>query len=146
MKATVLYYSHKGRTANYAREMAMYLWSKGLDVSLCAITEFDRSRLQGTDLLLLGCWTSGWFVVHQHPHSRWKEAASGLKDALPERILLFTTYKIRTGSMFRNMARVLGIPRKTVLPELRSRSGILTDGDRKILDNLIKEQLWEQKN
>lgn len=25
MKAIVIYYSHKGRTANYAREIAMYL-------------------------------------------------------------------------------------------------------------------------
>ena len=34
MKAAVLYYSHKGKTAGYAREIAMYLWSKGLNVSL----------------------------------------------------------------------------------------------------------------
>ena len=41
MKATVLYYSHKGKTAFFAREIAMYLWSKGLHVSLCAISDFD---------------------------------------------------------------------------------------------------------
>ena len=28
MKAIVLYYSHKGKTARFAREIAMYLWSK----------------------------------------------------------------------------------------------------------------------
>lgn len=28
MKATVVYYSHQGKTAGYAREIAMYLWSK----------------------------------------------------------------------------------------------------------------------
>ena len=38
MKATVLYYSHTGRTAAYARDMAMYLWSKGFDVSLSSIS------------------------------------------------------------------------------------------------------------
>ena len=27
-KAVVLYYSHKGKTARYAREIAMYLWSR----------------------------------------------------------------------------------------------------------------------
>ena len=37
-RAVVLYYSHKGKTAGYAREIAMYLWSKGLNVSLSAIT------------------------------------------------------------------------------------------------------------
>lgn len=34
MKATVVYYSHQGKTAGYAREIAMYLWSKGWNVSL----------------------------------------------------------------------------------------------------------------
>lgn len=39
MKAAVLYYSHKGKTAGYAREIAMYLWSKGLNVSLSSISD-----------------------------------------------------------------------------------------------------------
>lgn len=59
MKATVLYYSLKGKTAFYAREIAMYLWSKGLDVSLSAITDFDTKKLEQTDLLISGCWTCG---------------------------------------------------------------------------------------
>ena len=38
-KAIILYYSHKGKTAAYAREITMYLWSKGLSVSLCSISD-----------------------------------------------------------------------------------------------------------
>lgn len=63
MKATVLYYSHTGRTAAYAREIAMYLWSKGLDVSLSSISDFDKQRLLKSDIVLSGCWTCGWFVM-----------------------------------------------------------------------------------
>ena len=39
MKAAVLYYSHKGKTAGYAREITMYLWSKGLNVSLSSVSD-----------------------------------------------------------------------------------------------------------
>ena len=57
MKAIVIYYSHKGRTANYAREIAMYLWSKGISVSLCSVSDFDRNKAKEADLLLTGCWS-----------------------------------------------------------------------------------------
>ena len=53
MKATVLYYSHKRKTAFFAREIAMYLWSKGLNVSLSAISDFDTQKLNETDFLML---------------------------------------------------------------------------------------------
>ena len=54
-KAVVLYYSHKGKTARYAREIAMYLWSKGLSVSLSAVTDYDPARLGEADFLITGC-------------------------------------------------------------------------------------------
>lgn len=68
MKAIVLYYSHKGKTARFAREIAMYLWSKGLHVSLSSLSDFEAARIKETDFLITGCWTCGWFVVGQHPH------------------------------------------------------------------------------
>lgn len=46
MKAAVLYYSHKGKTAGYAREITMYLWSKGLNVSLSSVSDAVRKNCQ----------------------------------------------------------------------------------------------------
>ena len=51
MKAAVLYYSHKGKTAGYAREIAMYLWSKGLNVSLSSISDAVPEKLSDCDSL-----------------------------------------------------------------------------------------------
>ena len=59
MKAIVLYYSHKGKTARFAREIAMYLWSKGLHVSLSSLSDFEPARIKETDFLITGCWTCG---------------------------------------------------------------------------------------
>lgn len=85
MKATVLYYSHTGRTAAYAREIAMYLWSKGLDVSLSSISDFDKQRLLKSDIVLSGCWTCGWFVIGQHPHRKWIDFSKSVAGYMDER-------------------------------------------------------------
>ena len=71
MKATVLYYSHTGKTAFFAREIAMYLWSKGLNVSLSAISDFDTQKLNETVFLFSVCWSCGWFVVGLLPLLFW---------------------------------------------------------------------------
>lgn len=138
MKATVLYYSHKGKTAFFAREIAMYLWSKGLDVSLCAISDFDPQKLEETDFLLSGCWTCGYFIIGQHPHRQWKACSRQMAGRIPpHRTLLFTTYKFRTGSMLRNMKKTLRISRKATVPFLQSKNGLLTDSDKQILNRFI---------
>lgn len=142
MKAAVLYYSHKGKTARYAREIAMYLWSKGLSVTLSSLSDFESSRIREVDFLVTGCWTCGWFVVGQHPHKTWCELSEPLSGIVPpERTLFFTTYKIRTGSMFRRMRKVMKISRKKQSAVLSSRTGILTDADKDILNSLIGERV-----
>ena len=140
MKAIVIYYSHKGRTANYAREIAMYLWSKGISVSLCSVSDFDRNKAKEADLLLTGCWTCGWFIINQHPHEQWKSLAKTISGIFPiEKTLFFTTHKIRTGSMFRNMKHAMNIPASTRVHRLQSRTGKLSEHDRELLNLFINK-------
>lgn len=139
MKATVLYYSRRGKTASYAREIALYLWSKGLHVSLSPLSDFHADKLENTDLLLTGCWTCGWFIVGQHPHRTWIDLSRKITGMVsPRQTLFFTTYKIHTGSMFRKMKEVLQIPKKAPSPELKSKTGRLTAKDKELLDLFIK--------
>lgn len=141
MKAVITYYSHKGHTANYAREIAMHLWSRGVSVSLCSLSDFDKKKAAEADILVLGCWTSGFFVVGQHPHRRWREFARSIAgEYSAKRFILFTTYKIRTGSMFRRMQQELGLPPSERVARLKSRTGRLSVQDRESLDNYIHNQ------
>lgn len=141
MKAVITYYSHKGHTANYAREIAMHLWSRGVSVSLCSLSDFDKKKAAEADILVLGCWTSGFFVVGQHPHRRWREFARSIAgEYSAKRFILFTTYKIRTGSMFRRMQHELGLPPSERVARLKSRTGRLSAQDREYLDNYIHNQ------
>ena len=138
MKATVLYYSHKGKTAFLAREIAMYLWSKGLDVSLSSISDFNAEKLSGSDFLISGCWTCGWFIIGQHPHKQWRKSSKELSEKIPHhRTLFFTTYRFRTGSMLYFMKKVMRIPTAASVPFLKSKNGLLTPENKRTLDRLI---------
>lgn len=119
----------------------MYLWSKGVSVSLSAISDYDVSRLSETDLLLSGCWTSGWFVVGQHPHKDWVEKTKRMKGINSDKVLFFTTYKFRTGSMFKLMKKAIGIKRNTPTYTIKSKTGRLTNEDKTVLDNFITKHL-----
>ena len=139
-RAIVLYYSHKGKTAAYAREIAMYLWSRGVSVRLSAVSDAVPEDLEGCDFQISGCWTCGWFVIGQHPHTRWKDFARQVQGRVEApRTLLFTTYRIRTGSMLTRMKRALGIAARQQVPFLKSRSGRLTPEDKAALDRFISQ-------
>ena len=132
MRATVLYYSHTGLTAAYAREIAMYLWSKGLDVSLSSISDFDKQRLLKSDIVLSGCWTCGWFVIGQHPHRKWVDFSKSVADFIDEGKIL---------SMHRRMRKAMNMTGKGVSGFLKSKTAHLTDEDKTELDTFIQSNM-----
>lgn len=146
MKALIVYNSKKGKTARYARAMAMYLWQKGFSISLCATDDYSEDKIEGCDLLVTGCWTSGWFVINQYPNKLWRNFAQKLPKHLPPYLILFTTYKIRTGSMFRNMRKCLSLKDVTLHETLQSKTGVLTDVEKKALDKYAEIIKNSKKN
>lgn len=139
MKVTILYQSRRGRTAAYARAMAMYLWSRGMSVSYSSVADYKPEQLANCDLLMLGCWTSGWFVVNQHPNDIWVDFARKLPKDLPPRLILFATYKIHTGSMFSRMKKYLNLSSVQRSDTLKSKTGILGDQEKALLDSYIED-------
>ena len=138
MKITIVYQSRKGKTAFYAREIAMYLWQQGMSVSLCATSDFSKEKLQNCDCLMLGCWTSGWFIVNQHPNKIWVEfAKKNLQTQLPPKLVLFTTYKIHTGSLFNRMKKKINTNNIKYIKTLKSKSGFLSEQDKSLLKEII---------
>jgi hypothetical protein len=100
------------------------------------------ATLVDADYLFLGCWTSGLFVVRQHPDEPWlafvrdMPALPTAPDARPK-VALFTTYRLRTGSQFPKMRAALA--GKTAQPQLQlqSRNGTLSTTDEQALEHFI---------
>jgi flavodoxin len=141
-KAIVVYRSHTGVTRRYGEAMAEFLISKGVAAQVVSVGECDMTTLADADYLLLGCWTSGMFVLRQHPDQPWLAFVHDMpilnSGSTPgPRVALFTTYKLRTGSQFPKMRAALA--GKTEAPglELKSRRGSLSAADKLSLERFI---------
>jgi len=138
-KALVVYRSHSGVTRRYGEEMAAFLSGKNIATQVVSVGECSMAGLAGVDYLLLGCWTSGLFVVGQHPDEPW---LAFVRDIPPltepgPKVAIFTTYMLRTGSQFGKMRAALAGRTPAPRLELQSRNGHLSPADRAALAEFV---------
>ena len=136
--AVIFYHSKTGTTKKYAEEISKYLKSKGLDTQVTSIQAYREDMLNNVDYVFFGSWTNGLMVILQHPDQEWKDFAAKLPSMPNVKVVLFTTYKILTGSMFRNMYKHLKGNFATPSLELKSRNGSLSTTDKLELDAIIE--------
>ena len=105
-----------------------------------SIDEFNINELDNADYLFLGCWTKGHFLFYQHPDRNWVKFANQLPTIHDKKMVLFTTYKVATGSMFRRMKDQLKCDSKLIKLELKSRNGNLDAESKGLLRNTIKQK------
>ncbi len=137
MKALITFHSKTGITKRYAEEIAGYLQSKKIQTQVVPIQEYTKELQHDADFIFLGCWTSGLFIFLQHPDKAWMKFASGLPEMKSRKVVLFTTYKLATGSMFKLMRKQLDGKISGIQAELRSKKGDLSEMDKKIIDSLM---------
>lgn len=139
MKRAIIFYQSKtGTTKNYAYELGTYLKAKQIDTLCFSVEEYQQNLIQNADYLLLGCWTKGLMLIFQKPDKIWGDFAKKISVSESTKVALFATFKIRTGSMFKNMAKHFNYTSKLSLPKLKSQNGKLSEKDKVILDELIK--------
>jgi hypothetical protein len=92
-----------------------------------------------SDLILLGCWTSGLFFILQHPDKTWKEYAAGFPDLKGKKVGFFTTYLTATGSIFRKMYQNLKDKlAEPVTLNLKSRNPKLSEDNKAMIKEFIE--------
>ena len=136
-KAVVIYLSRTGTTMKYAEEIGAYLNTKGMDAQVYSLMQYKDGVLDNADYVLLGCWTSGLMIILQHPEKKWVKFTKDLPKIPEAKLTLFTTYKILTGSMFRNMYKKLKGRFAHPALELKSRDGFLSEKNKQDLDQFI---------
>jgi flavodoxin len=138
-KALIVYRSHSGVTRRYGEEIARFLESRGVDAGVVSVGECDMTSLAEADYLLLGCWTSGMFVVGQHPDQPWMAFVRDIPATTRagQRVGLFTTYRLVTGSQFPKMRAALAGKTGAPTLELKSRNARLSPADEQALERFI---------
>lgn len=67
MRAIVIYESMTGNTRDAGRLIAAELTKAGVPATACPITEVQLQALSEADLVVVGSWTDGLFIVGQRP-------------------------------------------------------------------------------
>ncbi|MCF8332272.1 MAG: flavodoxin domain-containing protein [Bacteroidales bacterium] len=139
MNIVIIYNSKQGTTRAYAGEIADYLQTKGQhNVKIFSIEDADTEAIDDANVILIGSWTSGLYFFGQKPDKKWKQFAKSLPELNNKTVGFFTTYKLLTGSMFKNMNKHL----KTKLNSpvdifLKSRNSSLTDENKISLNHIV---------
>lgn len=138
MKAHVTYLSKTGITRKYASEIDSLLRSNQVESIMQNIHDATPADAEGVDLVLLGAWCHGLFIVLQHPDKPWVAFARQLPDLSGKKVALFTTYKLATGSMFRKMQNQLKLGENQPVEIFKSKNGSLSEEDKTRLLKWIK--------
>lgn len=135
--ATIIYHSKRGTTQKFAAEMAFYLKSKGIEPKVTSVSKFKPEDIENVNYIFFGCWTSGLLFILQHPEKEWVEFTKKLPQNFTAQTVLFTTYKIRTGSMFSAMKKHLKTKTNSPLIQLQSRDGELSETNKLLINQFV---------
>ena len=137
-KALIIYHSKTGITKKLGDEIGKFCNQNDLQTNIVSIDEFSKDNLANTEYIFLGCWTHGLMILMQHPDVYWQKFADSLPSLRGKKIVLFTTYKLATGSMFKKMRKHIRCDSNDILLEIKSRKGNLPESDTFLLNNIFK--------
>jgi len=138
MKAFVTYLSKTGITRKYASEIDAVLRNNQVESIMQNIHDANPSDAGEADLVLLGAWCHGLFILLQHPDKPWVEFARKIPDLSGKKVALFTTYKLATGSMFKKMQKQLILADNQPVEIFKSKNGSLSEEDKVRLLGWVK--------
>ena len=136
-KAIILYHSKTGTTRKFGEKIQEYLRDNNINSTIKSIEEIVIFDFFDYDSVFLGCWTSGLLFFRQHPEKCWVDFAKKLPTIGRRDTILFTTYKVRTGTMFKKMKEHIKTEPDAKILELKSRNGELGEQMKIRLKNLI---------
>jgi flavodoxin len=129
MKASIIFNSKHGKTKKYAQDIGAKLNEKGIENEVSSISDYKEDSLKSADIVFLGCWTGGLMIFGQHPEKVWTDFAAKIPDLKGKKLVLFTTYLLATGSMFRKMQKALGVNADQAQLILKSKSDKLSQAN-----------------
>lgn len=105
MNVVVVYESLTGNTQRAAEAIGDELGRHGVQATVCNITRIDFQALAQADLVILGSWVDGIFVVGQRP------GRAGRLEAFPpidgKRCFVFCTFALNPGKTLEKMTKIM---------------------------------------
>lgn len=135
MNAVVIYESLTGNTRRAAERIAEQLTAAGLETAAFPITGIDYQALQRADLVIVGSWVDGLFVVGQRPgrHGRLRS----MPALAGKRAIVYLTYALDAGKALEKLAATVEARGADVLGGVTIRRDRLQTGVDDFVDRIL---------
>ena len=107
MKIAIVYDSSTGTTAKAAETMGKIMEEQGHQCRVQAVAQANSADVSEADLICVGSWVKGLFIIRQHPTEGTMRFIEQLGNLEGKQTVVFCTYKSAVGSTLRQMAQAL---------------------------------------
>ena len=107
MNIAIVYDSSTGTTAKAAEAMGKMMEAQGHQCQVQSVTQADPAEVSETDLICIGSWVKGLFIIRQHPTEETMRFIKQLGNLPGKNAVVFCTYKLAIGSTLRQMENAL---------------------------------------
>jgi hypothetical protein len=136
MNALVIYESLTGHTRRAGELIAAGLVGAGVRATVCGVTRIDYEALSAADVVIVGSWTDGVFVVGQRPGRAHRLRALPVIDG--KRCVVYCTYAINPGKTLVKLTRIMEERGAEVLGGMAIRRNDLELGAQEFVDRLLE--------
>jgi hypothetical protein len=135
MQAVVIYESLTGNTRRAAAMIADRLGAAGVPTTVHPITAVDYQALQASDLVIVGSWVDGFFVVGQRPGRQGR--IRSMPALAGKKAVVYLTYAVDAGKALEKLAAAVEARGADVLGGKTIRRDKLTDGVEDFVDRIL---------
>jgi flavodoxin len=107
MKIAIVYDSSTGTTAKAAETMGKTMEAHGHHCRVQSVAQADPAGVSEADLICVGSWVKGLFIIRQHPTEGTMRFIEQMGDLSGKNAIVFCTYKLAIGSTMNQMAKAL---------------------------------------
>lgn len=128
MKVAIVYDSSTGKTKAAAEQMGEAAQAAGHECSVESISDADPAEVTKADVVCVGSWCKGLFVIMQTPTDATLDFIGRLGPLDGKASAVFTTYGIAVGKTLPKMATPLRAKGAKVTGEFKSKGPRAAEG------------------
>ncbi|MDJ0751880.1 MAG: flavodoxin family protein [Ardenticatenaceae bacterium] len=121
MNISIVYDSSTGITAKAAEAMGKKLTQHGHQCQVQSVGDVNPGVIARADLLLVGGWVNGLFIIRQHPSAGAMNFIERLDNLAGKNTVVFCTYKLAAGSTLKQMKQALEHKGANIIGEFKFR-------------------------
>ena len=136
MNVLIIYESLTGNTKRMALTLMRELRDRGATATACPTTNVDYGALAASDLVVIGGWVDGVFVMGQRPGR--SSRLRGMPVMKGKRAIVYCTYALDPGKVLEKMTHIVEGLGAEVIGGLAVRRNDLDGGAEQLAESIVR--------